>query len=137
MQRAFPFLLIGLTAGVLQCGSRSQLLEAGDGLGGDDGRGGDGQRRDGGLDDGTTGADAARDVAAEVDTVRLGNTTVPNVPQIAAGESHACLRTKKSEVFCWGTNQYGQLGLRTLARYTIVLSRSAPVASAFQVWPGK
>jgi alpha-tubulin suppressor-like RCC1 family protein len=110
MRRALTFVVVGLAAWALHCGSRSQLLAADDGLGGDDGQGGNGNHRDGGPGSDEAGADAARDTGADADTVRLGNTLVPNVPQMAAGESHACLRTKKGEVFCWGTNQYGQLG---------------------------
>ncbi len=46
--------------------------------------------------------------------VKVGDAEVPNDQQIAAGEAHACLRTTKGEVFCWGSNELGQLGDGTL-----------------------
>ena len=69
-----------------------------------------------GKDDGGLAADAADAGEDALDpngdplTIGIGDTHVPNVQQIVAGESHACLRDKKSRVFCWGVNDDGQLG---------------------------
>jgi alpha-tubulin suppressor-like RCC1 family protein len=37
-------------------------------------------------------------------------TALPAVAQIAVGDPHACARTTKGAVFCWGDNTYGELG---------------------------
>lgn len=42
------------------------------------------------------------------------------VVQLVAGSSHACLRTVDDDVYCWGENAYGQLGVPSTT-----LSRSA------------
>jgi alpha-tubulin suppressor-like RCC1 family protein len=34
----------------------------------------------------------------------------PEVVQVAAGDHSTCALTKKGETYCWGENQYGQLG---------------------------
>lgn len=41
--------------------------------------------------------------------------------EVAAGSSHACARTASGEVYCWGENQWGQLGDGSLE------DRDAPV----------
>ncbi len=103
---AFATLLLAVAA----CG-RTGLLEDGEGGGiggGSSGTGGDdGGRTD--AADGSTEPDAL-DPDADPPTVHIGGKSVPNVQQIVAGESHACLRDKKSRVFCWGVNEQGQLG---------------------------
>ncbi len=41
------------------------------------------------------------------------NTPLTGVVQIASGVYHSCALTISGRVFCWGTNQYGQLGTGT------------------------
>ncbi len=67
--------------------------------------GSDGPAVDAGSDSGTVDPDILPG-----HTVKVGDAEVPNDQQIAAGEGHACLRTMKGEVFCWGANELGQLG---------------------------
>jgi len=105
--------LSALLLGALHCGGRSGL----DGGLGPNGAGGGGAvpaGSDGGSrGNRTDGSD--RDAANKPDdTVQLGDKRVPNEPQVAAGAGHVCLRTKKSELFCWGSNGEGQLGDGTL-----------------------
>ncbi|MDH5316590.1 MAG: cell wall anchor protein, partial [Gemmatimonadota bacterium] len=46
--------------------------------------------------------------------------------QISAGASHSCGATTAKVAYCWGSNQYGQLGDGTLA------SSALPVKVKFQ-----
>lgn len=48
------------------------------------------------------------------ESCRVGPTVVPGVPSavdIAAGQRHSCALTASGDVFCWGSNQNGQLGV--------------------------
>lgn len=42
-----------------------------------------------------------------------GSLEAKKVTQIACGEDHTVALTSEGEVFCWGSNQYGQLGTGT------------------------
>jgi alpha-tubulin suppressor-like RCC1 family protein len=67
---------------------------------------------DAGLEGGA-GADAEGGVlpdSLDADLILVGDAAVANDQQIATGEAHACLRTTKGEVFCWGANELGQVG---------------------------
>ncbi len=113
MRTPMPFCaaLVLLVSGVVACGRSGLLIDE---LGADvDGNGR--THGDGGSDGGSDAvSDAAGDGApdgAEEDggTITIGPITVPNVPQIVAGSRHACLRTKQSELLCWGDASQGQL----------------------------
>ncbi len=98
---------------LLACG-RTGLLE--DGVGSDFGGGPNGGREhgdDAGAKRDAADADAGLDASdpSEPATIVIGPKVVPNEPQIVAGFAHACLRDKKSRVFCWGVNNQGQLGI--------------------------
>ena len=45
---------------------------------------------------------------------------VKNAVQIAAGSSHGCARNSESQVYCWGDNDKGQLGLGRLTKHAPV-----------------
>ena len=42
-----------------------------------------------------------------------------NVQQVAAGENHTCALLNSGEVYCWGSNQYGQLGYETALDFSL------------------
>jgi alpha-tubulin suppressor-like RCC1 family protein len=65
---------------------------------------------DGGAADGHTGDADIVPNALDAAIIAIGDAEVANDQQIATGEGHACLRTTKGEVFCWGSNELGQLG---------------------------
>jgi len=48
---------------------------------------------------------------ARVPTVVSG---LPRVNEVAAGPNHTCALSAARVVYCWGSNQYGQLGRRTV-----------------------
>jgi alpha-tubulin suppressor-like RCC1 family protein len=83
-------------AGPVACGARTEL----DVAGGDDGVGGAG---------GAGGASVT--VASGGGGAGAGGGGVGGVEQLALGAQHTCLRTKQGDVYCWGGNGDGQLGL--------------------------
>ena len=111
MRKVTLITLAALAAAAVACG-RTGLLVDDDALGGGPG----GSSSSGGVSDGGAfegAADANPDVLdpeGNPPTVDIGGKAVPNVQQIVAGDGHACLRDKKSRVFCWGVNAYGELG---------------------------
>jgi alpha-tubulin suppressor-like RCC1 family protein len=109
MRKLTSITLVALAAAVA-CG-RTGLLDDGDvATGGPASSSSSGGVFDGGPE-GTvdTGVDAL-DPDGNPQTVTFAGQSIPNVQQVVAGESHACLRDKKSRVFCWGVNAYGELG---------------------------
>src|SRR5262252_329821 len=94
----------GIGGALLHCGARSAL----DGYGGDAG--------DAAVKRDAEGLDAPQ--ASDRDAAPY------EVPQIVAGEVHACLLTLAGVVLCWGANANGQLGDGTTE------DRSTPVRVA-------
>lgn len=91
--RALPWLSLVLVA----CGARTELEvgSSGSGDGGAAGTGGFGGEGPGGGGSGT------------------GGQGVGGVEQMALGAGHTCLRTFEGDVYCWGRNGDGQLGIGT------------------------
>lgn len=110
---AFALLVAAAAVG---CGRTGLLLDdVFDGTGpfGRDG-GGDGSTNgDGSTDGRADGDDTEAGPFDDAGTIDIGPVTVPNLPQVTAGDSHACVRTIKDEVFCWGLGAEGQLGNRS------------------------
>lgn len=68
---------------------------------------------DGGTDD--VGMDSAGDAAS--DACERGSMCGATVVQLVAGGQHYCVRTSAGEIYCWGRNDNGELGLGdTVAR---------------------
>src|SRR5512139_326399 len=78
------FLLAALL--LAACGARTGLRVDGDGEGAGAGGGGEGE----------------------------GGSGVGGVEQVALGGGHSCVRTKIGDVYCWGRNGSGQLGVETV-----------------------
>nr|ACF87469.1 unknown [Zea mays] len=55
-----------------------------------------------------TGSDQAETVPKLVDATSLEN---KNARSVSCGARHSAIITDEGEVFCWGWNKYGQLGL--------------------------
>ena len=85
------WLFLGVLGCTLACGARTQLPVDGDD-GGSGGSTGSGASGPGG---GGTG----------------GGQGVGGVEQMALGAQHTCLRTYRGDVYCWGRNGNGQLGV--------------------------
>ena len=45
-----------------------------------------------------------------VQVIKQDNTALSNVTQISSGNFHTCAMTSTGEMWCWGFNQFGQLG---------------------------
>jgi alpha-tubulin suppressor-like RCC1 family protein len=109
--RQLKYVVLAAVA-VAACGRTGLLIDDLSGVDGDGRPHGHGN----GTDDGGLSPDAADAGLDALDPngdpleVSIGDKHVPNVQQIVAGEAHACLRDKKSRVFCWGVNDDGQLG---------------------------
>jgi alpha-tubulin suppressor-like RCC1 family protein len=90
------WLFFGVVGCTLACGARTQLPVDGDdgGTGGRVGSGGSGP--------GSGGSGAGGGA---------GGQGVGGVEQMALGASHTCLRTHEGDVYCWGSNTQGQLGV--------------------------
>ncbi len=68
---------------------------------------------------------------ADTDGDGLGNACEPIIQPLSAGYVHTCARRKNGKAYCWGSNDYGQLGDGTTTdRYTPVAVKDiAGVAS--------
>ncbi len=65
-----------------------------------------------GLDVGNDGAGVGASGGGG-DGAGAGGSGVGGVEQMALGGGHTCVRTKQGDVFCWGRNANGQLGVMT------------------------
>ena len=64
-----------------------------------------GRNHFGQLGDGTTSGDATEPWSVPVDVTGLGN-----IRSVTAGENHTCALDWSGGVWCWGDNEFGQLG---------------------------
>jgi len=59
------------------------------------------------------------------------------IVQVTGGcHSHACAVTEPGDVWCWGQNQYGQLGRGTISAYEALPARATGISGAVQVGVG-
>ena len=66
-----------------------------------------GRNDNGVLGNGTRGVHSSKFVKVKIDE----NTYLTNIVKIAAGEYHMLAVTKEGEVYSWGHNGYGQVGI--------------------------
>lgn len=60
--------------------------------------------------DGQLGNDSTTDSMSPSRVVLTGGGELPAMEAIASGDDHVCALTTDSRVYCWGENDYGQLG---------------------------
>jgi prepilin-type N-terminal cleavage/methylation domain-containing protein len=61
---------------------------------------------------GQLGSDSYQDSLTPVSVIsQEGDGPLSNVTQVSTGAQHTCAVTSGSELYCWGSNQFGQLGL--------------------------
>lgn len=68
-------------------------------------------------------ADAAPDAVTDVPVVPPEFVPPSPVVQLAAGEHHTCARLANGSVWCWGDNEWGQLGDRGASRHRTIPAR--------------
>jgi alpha-tubulin suppressor-like RCC1 family protein len=71
-------------------------------------------------------------VPVAVESAQLGT----NVLQISAGDSHTCALRSGGDVFCWGDNSVGQLGIGSTTSSTAPVQVSSINANAVQISAG-
>lgn len=98
-----------------------------------DGLRGDGGASDGGLDAGDAASDAGADVPGEAAIVDAGP---PRFIDIAVGGSHACTVRNYGDVYCWGSNEFNQLGQPDNVPLSAVAVKIAGITTAVKVAAG-
>lgn len=78
------------------------------------------------IGDGTT-----TDRTTPTQVSMLGNTVV----RVGTGGSHTCAFDKSGAVWCWGNNQYGQLGVGDMVGRQVPTKLNG-IANINQIWPG-
>jgi alpha-tubulin suppressor-like RCC1 family protein len=61
-----------------------------------------------------------------VQVIKQDNTALSNVTQISSGSAHTCAMTSTGEMWCWGFNQFGQIGDGTTLDGTVNSSSTPP-----------
>ena len=67
---------------------------------------------------GSGGSDSVG-VGEAFDVVTTGGVPISNLTAVAAGDSHACALASSGAIWCWGNNEFGQLGLGTVDLATL------------------
>jgi alpha-tubulin suppressor-like RCC1 family protein len=57
---------------------------------------------------------------------RVGHATLSGAVQLVAGGSHSCARTESQQVWCWGANYSGQLGVGTTSGSSVPVRVDLP-----------
>jgi alpha-tubulin suppressor-like RCC1 family protein len=102
-----------------------------------DGGGGDGSDSRDGSADGSADANVEASPFDDAGTIDIGPVSVPNLPQVTAGDSHACVRTVQDDVFCWGLGAEGQLGNRSTDPFSVTAAKVAGLPPIARVSAGR
>lgn len=77
---------------------------------------------------GACGADCAYDECAQIDDVFACNDPV----DIDAGDFHTCAIKRDGSVWCWGINNFGQLGINTGTNYALLPAEMTSLPASFR-----
>lgn len=77
---------------------------------------------------GQLGNNMNANAAAAVQVQKTGGQPLTNIVQLGAGKNHTCARDMANGVWCWGRNDYGQIGDGTITTMTTNNNRSGAVA---------